>query len=75
MYQIKTHTKLNETQSCIGSQAHFLVESRMDDFLVFWGVRWYAQTLLLLELNSPCLSHRQLLLGWQRLITTENCQR
>ena len=75
MYQIQTHTKFNQTESCIRSQAHFLVESRMDDLSVIWGVRLDAQTLvllLLLELNSPCLPHRQLLLGWQRLIPSEN---
>ena len=48
MYQIQTHTKFNETESCIGSQVHFLVESRMDDFSVIWGVRLDAQTLVLL---------------------------
>ena len=66
-------TKFNETESCIRSQTHFPVESRVDDFSVTWGVRLDAQTLvllllLLLEINSPCLPHRQLLLGWQRLI-------
>ena len=43
----------------------------MKDFSVIWRVRLDAQTLvllLLLELNSPCFSHRQLLLDWQRLI-------
>ena len=63
MYQIQTHTKPNETESCIERQAHYLVESRMDDFSVIWVVRLDAQTLvllLLLELNSPCLPHRQL---------------
>ena len=76
MYQIQTHTKLNETESCIRSQAYFLVESRMDNFSEFWGVRWDAQTLvlLLLELNSPCLPHRQLIMGWERLIPSENRQ-
>ena len=75
MYQ--TRTKISKTETCIRSQAHFLVESRMDDFSVIWGVRLDAQTLVLLlfELNSPCLSHCQLLLGWQRLIPSENCQR
>ena len=74
MYQIQSLAK----QSCIRSQAHFLVQSRLDDFSVIWGVRLDAQTLvlLLLELNSPCLPHRQLLLGWQRLIApSENRQR
>ena len=78
MYQIQTHTNFNETESCIQSQAHFLVESWMDDVSVIWGVRLDAQTLVLLsllELNSPCLPHRQLLLGWQRLIPSENRQR
>ena len=38
----------------------------MDDFSVISEVRLDAQTLvwLLLELNSPCLPHRELLLGW-----------
>ena len=78
MYQRLTHTKFNGTELCIRSQAHFLVESRMGDFSVIWGARLDAQTLvlLLLELNSPCLPHRQLLLGWQRLIPpSENRQR
>ena len=77
MYQVQTHTKFNRTESCIRSQAHFLVESRMDDFSVIWGVRWDAQTLafLLLELNSACFPHRQLFLGWSRLIPSENRQR
>ena len=73
-----SNTKFNETESCIRSQAQFPVESRMDDFSVIWGVRSDAQTLvlLLLELNSPCLPHRQLLLRWQRLIPpSENRQR
>ena len=42
----------------------------MDDFSVISEVRLDVQTLvllLLLELNSPCLSHRRLSLGWQRL--------
>ena len=50
----------------------------MEDFSVICGVRLDAETmvLLLLELNSPCLPHRQLLLGWQRLIPpSENRQR
>ena len=61
-----SNTKFNETESCIRSQAHFLVESRMDDFSVISEVQLDAQTLvwLSLELNSPCLPHRQLLLGW-----------
>ena len=58
-------TKFNETESCIRSQAHFPIESQMDDFSVIWGFRLDAQTLvLLMELNSPCPPHRQLLLGW-----------
>ena len=68
MYQ---KTKYNETEACIRNHAHFLVETRMDDFSAVWGVRLDAQTLmllLLLELNSPCLPRRQLLLCWQRLI-------
>ena len=71
MYQIQTHTKFNETESCILSQAHLLVESRINDFPVIGGFRLNAHTLvllLLLELNSPCLPRRQLFLGWQRLI-------
>ena len=76
MYQLQTHTKFSETESCIWSQAHFLVESRIDDFSVIWGFRFDTQTLaLLLELNSPCLPHRQILLSWQRLIPSENRQR
>ena len=56
MYHIQTHTKNNETESCIRNQAHCLVESQMDDFSVIWVVRWDAQTLvLLLALNSLCL--------------------
>ena len=56
MYQIQTHTKFNGTESCIRSQAHFLVESQMDKFSVAWGVRWDAQTLVLMEEeNSPYL--------------------
>ena len=53
----------------------------MDDFSVTWGIRLDAQTLvfllllLLLELSYPCLRHRQLLLGWQLLIPSENRQR
>ena len=73
-----SNTKFNETGSCIGSQAHFLFESRMDDFSVIWGFRLDAQTLvlLLLEPNSPCLPHHQLLLGWKRLVPpSENRQR
>ena len=78
MYQIQTRTKFSQKESCIRSQAYFLVESRMDDFSVICGVRLDAQALvlLLLELISPCLPHRQLLLGWQRLIPpSENRQR
>ena len=72
MYQILTQKK----QFCIRSQTHFLVQSRMENFSVTWGVRLDAQTLvLLLELNSFCLPHRQLLLGGQRLIPSENRQR
>ena len=66
MYQIQTQTKFNETESCIRNQAHFLVESRYDDFSVSWVVRLDAQTLvllMLLELNSTCLPHCQLLLS------------
>ena len=77
MYQIQTQTKFNQRDSCIQSQAYFIVESRMDDFSVIWGVRLDAHTLvllLLLVLNSPCLPHCQLVLGWQRLIPSENCQ-
>ena len=72
-------TKFNETESCIRIQAHFLVECRMDDFSAISEFRLVAQTLvllLLLELNSPCLPHRQLLLGWPSLIPpSENRQR
>ena len=77
MFQTQKLTKFNETESCIRSQAHFLVDSQMDDFLVTWGVGWDAQTLvlLLLEPKSPCLPHRQLSLGWQRLIPSESRQR
>ena len=78
MFQIQTHTKCSETESCIRSQAHFLVEFRIRNLSVICGVRLDAQTLvllLLLELNSPCLRHRHLLLGWQRLIPCENRQR
>ena len=78
MYQIQTHTKFNGTEFCIRNQAHVLVESRMDDFSEVWVVRLDAQTLVLLlrELNSPCLPHRQLLLGWQWLIPpSENRRR
>ena len=49
----------------------------MDDFSVVSEVRLDAQTMVLmsLELNFPCLPHRQLLLGWQRLIVpSENRQ-
>ena len=77
MYQIQTATKFNETECCIRSQDHFLVESRMGDFSVIWGVGRDAQTLvlLLLELNSYCPPHRQILLNWQRLIPSKKCQR
>ena len=71
MYQIQTHTKFNETEFCIQSQAHFLFELLMGNFSVMWVFRLDAQTLvwlLLLELNSPCLHHLQLLLGWPWLI-------
>ena len=51
----------------------------MDDFSVISEIRLDAQTLvllLLLEVSSPCLPHRQLILGWQRLITpSENRQK
>ena len=61
MYQIQTHTKFNETDSCIRNQAHFLVRSQKDDFSVIWGVQLDVRTLLLLflllELNSRCLPH------------------
>ena len=60
------------------SQEHFLVESRIDDFSVISGARLDAQTLvlMLLELSSPCLPHRQLILGWHRLIPpSQNRQR
>ena len=67
MYQIQTHTIFNETEFCIRSQAHFLVDSRMGHFSVIWGVRLDAQTLvlLLLELNSPCLPIRPTQCGFQ----------
>ena len=77
-----SNTKFNKTEFCIRIQAHFPIESQMDDFSVIWEARLDAQTLvlllllLLLELNSPCPPHRQLLLGWQRLIPpSENRQR
>ena len=74
-----SNTKFNETESCIRSHAHFLVDSRLDDFSVISEVWLDAQTLvllLLLELISPCLAHRQLLLCWYRLIPpSENRQR
>ena len=66
-----SNTKFNKIESCLRIQALFPVDSQMDDFSVIWGVRLDAQTLvlfLLLELNSPCLSHCQFSLGWQRLI-------
>ena len=82
MYQIQIHTKLNGTESCVRSQPLFLVELRMDDFSVIGGLRLDAQTLvvllllllllLLLAPKSPCLLHCPLLLGWQRLIPSEN---
>ena len=74
MYQIPTHTSFNETESSIQSKAHFVVKSRIDDFSVNRRLRLDAQTLvlLLLELISPHLPHPQLLLGWQRLISSEN---
>ena len=31
MYQVQAHTNFNETESCIRSQTHFLVASRIDD--------------------------------------------
>ena len=64
--------------SCTRRQAHFLNESRMDDFSAIWGFRLDTQfrmLLLLLELNPPCLPHRRLLMGWQWLIPSEKCQR
>ena len=73
-----SNTKFNERESCIRIQAHFPVESQMDDFSVIWEARLDAQTLvlMLLELNSPCPPHRQLLLGWQRSIPPfEKCQK
>ena len=81
--KIQTHTKFNDTVSCIRSQAHFLVKSRMDNFSVTWEVWLDAHTLvlllllllLLLELKSPCLPHGHLLLGWQRFIPSENRQK
>ena len=77
MYQIQTHTKFNETECCIRSREHFLFESQMDNFSAIWGVRWDAQTLLLvlLELNSTFPPDFHLLLGWQRWIPSRNCQR
>ena len=77
MNQVQTHSKFNETDSCIQKQALFLVESQLDDFPVIWGLRLDAHTLglLLLELNSPCLPHRQLLLGCQQLIASEDCRK
>ena len=76
MYQIQTHTKFNETVMYTESGT-FFNRFRMDDFSVIWGIRWDPQTLvlLLLELNSPCLPHRQLVLGWQWLIPSENRQK
>ena len=75
--RIQTDTKFNETESCIRNKAHFIVEFQMDDFSVIWEFRLDAQilVLLLLELNCPCLHHRQLSLGSQRLIPSENCLR
>ena len=78
MYQIQIHTKFSKTESCMRSQALFPVESQTENFSVTWGARLDAQTLvfLLLELISPCLPHRQVLLGWQWLILpSENRQR
>ena len=76
MYQIQTQTNVSETETCIRIQALFLVDSQTDDFSVVWGVPLNAQTLvlLLLELISPCLPHRQLLLVWQWLVPKENRQ-
>ena len=74
MYQTQAETKIDETESCIRSQAHFLAESRMEDFLVILD----AQTLvllLLLDLEFPCPPHRQLLLSWQRLIASKSRQK
>ena len=53
MYQIQTHTKFNEIEFCIRTLAHFVVESQMEVFLVISGVRLDAQTLVLMEKNSP----------------------
>ena len=78
MYQIQPYTNFNHTEFCIWSQARFLAESRMDDFSLTWGVRGDAQIcvlLLVLELNFACLPHLQLLLDWQWLIPSENCQK
>ena len=71
MYQTQAQTKINETESCIRSQAHFLAESRMEDFLVILDAHKLVLLLLLLELKFPCPPHRQLLLGWQRLIASK----
>ena len=71
-------TKNNQKESCTQIQAVFPIESQMDDFSVIWECRLDAQTpvLMLLELNSPCVPHRQLFLGWQRLIPqSEKCQK
>ena len=77
MCRKQRHTSFNEKESCKRSHAQFLVDSRMDDFSVIGGFRLDAQipVLLLFELKSPCLPHRQLLLSWQRLIPSENSQR
>ena len=51
---------------------------RIGQLLSNRGGGWLnAQTLVLLfsEMNSTCLPHRQLILGWQRLIPSENRQR
>ena len=49
----------------------------MENLSVIWAFWLDAQTvvMLLLELNSPCLTNRQLSLGWQRLIPSENGQK
>ena len=62
---IVSNTYFNETESCIRIGAHFLVKSQMVDFSVIWEARLDAQTvvLMLLELNSPCLPHRQVFIG------------
>ena len=39
MYQKQKHTKFNETESCIRSQAQFLARSRTDDLSPRWSAR------------------------------------